>query len=75
MQLPGIDGLQMLDELAELAGVGPRVAALTARAMNGEIDFRAAVRERVALLAGLPQTVLARAAERIEIDPAVDIAV
>jgi phosphoserine phosphatase len=60
---------EMLDELAEIAGVGPRVAAITARAMNGEIGFTTAVRERLALLAGLPQTALARAAERIELDP------
>ena len=52
----------------ELAGVGPRVAALTARAMNGEIDFEDAVRERVAFLAGLPAAALDRAGERIELE-------
>lgn len=55
---------ETLDELAAEAGVGERVAAITARAMNGELDFEAAVRERVSLLAGLPLaaagTVLAR---------------
>ena len=45
---------ETLDELAAEAGVGGRVAAITARAMNGELDFEAAVRERVGLLAGLP---------------------
>lgn len=50
-----IDG-ETLDELAAAAGVGERVAAITARAMNGELDFEAAVRERVGLLAGLPLT-------------------
>ena len=44
---------ECIDELAEEAGVGDRVAAITARAMNGEIDFDGALRERVALLEGL----------------------
>ena len=45
---------EMLDELAELKGIGPQIAAITARAMNGELDFAEALRERVGLLAGLP---------------------
>ena len=45
---------ETLDELAAFAGVGARVAAITTRSMNGEIDFAAALRERVALLQGLP---------------------
>ena len=44
---------ETLDELAAYAGVGERVAAITRRSMNGEIDFAAALRERVALLRGL----------------------
>ena len=44
---------ECIDELAAEAGVGDRVAAITARAMNGEIGFEGALRERVALLAGL----------------------
>ncbi len=52
---------ETLDELAKEAGVGERVAAITARAMNGELDFEAAVRERVGLLAGLSLA----AAERV----------
>ncbi len=44
---------ETLDELAHFAGVGERVAAITARAMAGEIDFKGALRERVALLEGL----------------------
>jgi len=44
---------ECIDELAAEAGVGARVAAITARAMNGEIGFEDALRERVALLAGL----------------------
>jgi phosphoserine phosphatase len=46
------------------------VAAITARAMNGELDFESALRERVALLAGLPESVIARVlAERITYTP------
>lgn len=60
---------EMLDELAELIGRRAEVAAITARAMAGELDFAAAVRERVAMLAGLPATVLDALAERIELTP------
>ena len=45
---------ECIDELADEAGVGPRVAAITARAMNGELDFEAALQARVSLLTGLP---------------------
>ncbi|MBC7156125.1 MAG: phosphoserine phosphatase SerB [Rhodobacteraceae bacterium] len=54
---------ECIDELAAEAGVGPRVAAITARAMNGELDFEGALRERVGLLAGLPEAVIARVLE------------
>lgn len=50
---------ECIDELAELAGVGAHVAGITARAMNGELDFEEALRERVGLLAGLPEAVIA----------------
>ena len=50
---------ECIDELADEAGYGPRVAAITARAMNGELDFEDALRERVALLRGLPEQVIA----------------
>lgn len=51
---------ECIDELADEAGVGAHVAGITARAMNGELDFEAALRERVALLKGLPEGVIAR---------------
>ena len=51
---------ECIDELADEAGVGAHVAGITARAMNGELDFEAALRERVGLLKGLPETVIAR---------------
>jgi phosphoserine phosphatase len=49
---------ECIDELAAEAGVGPRVAEITARAMNGELDFEGALRERVGLLKGLSATVI-----------------
>ena len=49
---------ECIDELADVAGFGPRVAAITARAMNGELDFEEALRERVGLLQGLAVTVI-----------------
>ncbi|MEZ4483813.1 MAG: phosphoserine phosphatase SerB [Syntrophotaleaceae bacterium] len=45
--------IEVIDELARLAGVGDQVAAITERAMNGELDFQQALRERVGLLKGL----------------------
>src|SRR5439155_2196825 len=60
---------EMLDELADFIGLRPRVAAITPRAMNGEIEFTAALAERVALLKGLPAAVLDDAAGRIRLMP------
>ena len=47
---------ECIDELADVAGVGARVAAITAQAMNGDLNFHEALIARVALLAGLPET-------------------
>ena len=52
-----------IDLLGEEAGVGAQVAAITERAMRGEFDFEAALRERVALLKELPEDIFARIAE------------
>jgi len=61
---------ECIDELADEAGVGARVADITARAMNGELDFEGAIDERVGLLAGLPQTVIGDVVEtRITLMP------
>jgi phosphoserine phosphatase len=49
---------ECIDELADQAGVGDHVKAITARAMNGELDFNAALTERVGLLRGLPLGVI-----------------
>jgi phosphoserine phosphatase len=63
-------GQEGVDELAAVAGVGDRVAAITERAMRGEIAFEPALRERVALLAGLPESVIAEVLrDRITLSP------
>ncbi len=53
-----IIGCECIDELADMAGIKPKVAAITERAMRGEIEFPCALRERVGLLKGLPLEVL-----------------
>src|SRR5215472_6373754 len=61
---------ECIDELADYAGVKDRVAAITTRAMRGEIAFAPALRERVALLKGLPVATIDRViAERIRPNP------
>lgn len=63
-------GCECLDELADFAGVGSEIAAITARAMAGEIAFEGALRERVARLRGLELTALQRAYdERVRLTP------
>ena len=58
---------EVIDELAKAAGVGEQVAAITERAMRGELDFQASFRERVALLRGLPEATLAQIAETLRL--------
>ena len=61
---------ECIDELADEAGVGDRVKAITARAMNGELDFDGALRERVGLLKGMPDSIIDKVlAERISFMP------
>ncbi len=55
---------ECIDELAEEAGVGDHVRQITARAMNGELDFNAALIERVGLLKDLPETIIAQVIEK-----------
>ncbi len=67
---------ECVDELAAEAGVGERVAAITARAMNGELDFEAALRERVGLLRGLDAGVIGKVLdERITYMPGGEVLV
>lgn len=56
---------EVIDELAREAGVGGAVAAITERAMRGELDFQQSFRQRVALLKGLPEAALATVVTRI----------
>lgn len=59
---------ECIDELADHAGVGARVKDITARAMNGELDFEEALHERVALLKGQPAAIIDQVlAERIDL--------
>jgi len=60
---------ETLDELAGQAGIKDRIAAITKRAMNGELDFEAALRERVGMLAGLPVEAMRRTWEETELMP------
>ena len=62
--------IECIDEIAALRGIGDDVARITAAAMRGEIDFRASLERRVALLAGMPETDLLRVYdERLQVSP------
>jgi phosphoserine phosphatase len=61
---------ECIDELADFAGRRAEIGAITERAMRGELDFAAALEERVAALAGLPEEAIARTlAERVRLNP------
>jgi phosphoserine phosphatase len=63
-------GQECIDELADYAGIKPQIAEITERAMQGELDFEQALRERVRLLAGLEESAIQRCLdERIEAMP------
>ncbi len=55
---------ECIDEIADFAGKRAEIAGITERAMRGELDFEAALKERVAMLKGLPETVLAETFEK-----------
>jgi|LGVF01.2.fsa_nt_gb phosphoserine phosphatase len=61
--------IEVIDELARLAGVGEQVAAITERAMNGDLDFQQALRERVGLLQGLPADALEQVYRELPFTP------
>jgi len=61
--------VEVIDELARVAGVGEQVAEITERAMNGELDFSGALRERVALLKGLKAEALEQVYRNIPLTP------
>jgi phosphoserine phosphatase len=60
---------EMIDELAKAAGVGGKVSEITSRAMNGEIEFKQALKERVHLLKGLPATILDSIVDNLDVTP------
>jgi phosphoserine phosphatase len=60
---------ETLDELADSAGLKDRIASITRRAMNGEIDFAQALRERVAMLRGLRLDALEQTWQRLRLTP------
>jgi phosphoserine phosphatase len=65
-----IIAVECLDELADMAGLKPEIAAITERAMRGELEFEAALKERVGMLKGLKLDALARTyAERVRLNP------
>ena len=62
--------IECVDEIADLQGIKPEVAAITASAMRGDIEFAESLRRRVALLAGLPVAALERVYdERLRLSP------
>ena len=60
---------ETLDELADFAGLKAEIAAITKRSMNGELDFAAALRERVGMLRGLPVAALEETWARVRLTP------
>jgi len=62
--------IECIDEIADMVGIKPQVAAITERAMQGELDFAQSLRERVALLRGLQESDLMRVLnERLTLNP------
>lgn len=62
--------IECIDEIADMVGIKPQVAAITERAMQGELDFAQSLRERVALLKGLKESDLMRVLnERLKLNP------
>lgn len=65
--------VETIDEIADLMGLKPQVAAITAAAMRGEVEYRESLRRRVALLAGLDEAALGRVYdERLQLSPGAD---
>jgi phosphoserine phosphatase len=65
-------GTECIDQLADRAGVGPKVREITEQAMRGEIDFKESFTRRVALLKGLDESVMHEIAENLPITEGVD---
>ena len=65
--------IECIDEIAKLAGVGEQVAAVTAQAMNGELDFSESLRSRVATLTDCPEGVLKQVADNMPLMPGLEL--
>jgi len=65
--------IECIDEIAKLAGVGEQVAAVTAQAMNGELDFSESLRSRVATLTNCPESVLTQVADAMPLMPGLEL--
>lgn len=62
--------IECIDEIADMMGIKPQIAAITEAAMRGELDFAESLKKRVALLKGLPETALQRVIdERLQFNP------
>lgn len=64
--------IECIDEIAKLAGVGEQVAAVTARAMNGELDFAQSLRQRVATLKDAPDSILKQVLDALPLMPGLE---
>lgn len=64
--------IECIDEIAKLAGVGEQVAAVTARAMNGELDFAQSLRQRVATLKDAPDSILKQVLDAVPLMPGLE---
>ncbi|MBN2014205.1 MAG: phosphoserine phosphatase SerB [Candidatus Altiarchaeota archaeon] len=60
---------EIIDELAKAAGVGPQVSEITARGMQGGMDFKESLRRRVKMLEGLPEPVLEKIRDEMKLTP------
>ncbi len=67
--------VEVIDELAKAAGSGEEVAAITEAAMNGELDFKQSLRQRVATLEGLPESAMGEIAERLPLTEGAELLV
>ena len=60
---------ETLDDLAALVGIGEKIAAITARAMNGEMNFEDALHERISMLAGVHVSIMQTTADELRLNP------
>lgn len=65
--------IEVIDELAKLAGVGDQVSQITERAMRGEMDFDESLKARVGLLKGLPETKMRELSNQIPLTPGAEV--